>query len=439
MNENPIRIALLGAIIGLMAGSLVMLFRLAIEFSQALFLPGGEVGNYEALPAWLRFALPVAGALVLGLAFEKLPAGTRTVGIVHVLDSLRFRRQRLPLSNALVQFFGGLVAIVSGQSVDREGPGVHLGAVNASLLGRRIDLTHDEGYLLAGAGAAAGIAAAYNTPLAGVIFVIEVLRIRYAVFHIVPVIVAAATGAVIGQLVYGEHTQFNLGELSIGSLAELPIMILMGVIVGLIASAFIAFTRLAARTTIDWRPLPLFLCAGVVTGLLAQSAPQIMGLSYDAINRIFSDQLGITALLLILLAKFIATAIATGFRLPGGVIGPSLLLGATVGGIMEWLVQDSYPFYQESIGFYAIVGMVAMMGAILRAPLAALVALIELTGNLNIILPGLIAVVIAEIITRTLMGDQSIFTMLVRVKHSREALQQAQDTDTNESRVMDRD
>ncbi len=405
-----------------MAGLLVILFRLSIELGQVFLLPDSQVGNYEALPPWLRFSLPVAGAIILGLAFQRLPLETRSVGIVHVIDYMRFRKQPLPFSNAIVQFFGGLLAIISGHSVDREGPGVHLGAANAALLGQKMHITDDEDYLLTAAGGAAAIAAAYNTPLAGVIFVIEVFRIRYAVNHIVPVIVAAVMGAVISRLVYGHHPAFTVPDLAIGSLAELPIIMLMGVLIGVLAAAFIQSTALTAKYTIAWSPLKAFLFAGMVTGLLAQWAPSIMGVSYDAVNRIFMNGLNIQALLLLLAAKFIATSISIGARIPGGLIGPSLILGGAVGGLMEVLVKNSYPFYEGSAGFYAMIGMVAMMGATLRAPLAALVALMELTGNLHIILPGMIVVVTAEIATRALIGDKSAFTALLKIKHEKEAV-----------------
>ena len=422
MDRLLLRISLLGALTGLMAGLLVTLFRFSIELSQTWLLPDGQVGNYEALPGWLRFLLPVAGALLLALIFERLPAERRAVGVVHLLDYLRFRKQRLPFTNAIVQFFGGLIAIVSGNSVDREGPGVHLGAATASLIRKEIKLSEDESYLLAAAGGAAAIAAAFNTPLAGVIFVIEVLRVRYAINNIVPVIVASVVGAIIGRLVYGPSPAFDVPALSIGSLTELPVMLLMGVIIGLLAAAFIYAVQTTAHKTISWRPLYGFVAAGTITGVLAQWAPEIMGLSYDALSRIFQNVLGLQTLLLLVFAKLVATAVSVGVRLPGGLIGPSLVMGGALGGFIELLFIDWFPSYVGSVGFYAMIGMVAMMGAILRAPLAALVALIELTGNLNITLPGMIAVVSAEIATRALVGDMSAFTAMLKVQHEREAL-----------------
>ena len=418
-----LRIALLGAVVGLMAAVLVTLFRLCIEFSQQFLLPDGLIGNYEALSGWMRLFFPVFGALILGFLFEKLPVEKRAVGIVHVLDYLRFRKQQLPFSNAVVQFFSGLIAIVSGHSVDREGPGVHLGAVNATLLGRKLSLSEDEDYLLAAAGGAAAIAAAYNTPLAAVIFVIEVFRVRYAVNNIMPVIIATVIGTVISRLVYGDNPAFTVPSLSIGSLSELPVIVLMGILIGLIAAIFIKSCAFTATHTLGWRPLYAFLFAGLVTGLLAQWSPDIMGVSYDAVNRIFLDSMSLQALFLLLIAKLIATAISVGVRLPGGLIGPSLILGGAVGGLTELLVSDWYPFYRGSAGFYAMIGMVAMMGAVLRAPLASLVALMELTGNVNIILPGMIVVITAEIATRGLVGDMSAFTAMLKIKHQQEAAQ----------------
>jgi CIC family chloride channel protein len=318
---------------------------------------------------------------------------------------------------------GGLVAILTGHSVDREGPGVHLGAANAALVGWRIKLTEDEYYLLAAAGAAAAIAAAYNTPLAGVIFVIEVLRVRYAVNYVVPIIVASSIGAILSRIMYGHSPAFAVPALSIGSLSELPVIMLMGTLIGILAAAFITLLGLTAKLTINWRPLTAFVFAGVLTGVLAQWSPEIMGVSYDAIDRIFQSGLGAQALFILLMAKLVATAISVGARLPGGMIGPSLIIGGAVGGLTEILIADWFPLYKGSAGFYAMIGMVAMMGAILRAPLTALIALMELTGNLNIILPGMVAVVTGEIATRALVGDTSAFTAILKVQHEREATQ----------------
>ncbi|MCG6898406.1 MAG: chloride channel protein [Gammaproteobacteria bacterium] len=424
MDKSLLRISLLGALTGLMAGVLVILFRFSIEWTQRWMLPDGKIGNYEALPGWLRFLFPVAGALVLALIFERLPAARRNVGIVHMLDYLRFRKQALPFSNAVVQFFCGMLAIVSGNSVDREGPGVHLGAATSSVLGMRVRLSEDDSYLLAAAGGAAAIAAAFNTPLAGVIFVIEVLRLRYAINNIVPVIVASVVGAIISHIVYGPSPAFSVPAVSIGSLMELLVMLMMGVLIGLVGAGFVLAVQYTARMTISWRPLYAFVVAGFLTGILAQWSPEIMGLSYDALSRIFQNELGLQTLLLLLFAKLLATAVSIGMRLPGGLIGPSLVMGGAVGGFTELVLSEWHSLHIGSSGFYAMIGMVAMMGAVLRAPLAALVALIELTGNLNIILPGMIAVVSGEIAARSLIGDASAFTAMLKVQHAREATQQ---------------
>jgi H+/Cl- antiporter ClcA len=197
----------------------------------------------------------------------------RTVGVVHVLNYLRFRKQKLPFADAVVQFFGGYVAIITGHSLDREGPGIHLGAANAAIVGWSVKLNEDEYYLLALAGAAAAIAAAFNTPLAGVIFVIEIFRVRYAANYIIPIIVASSIGAIISRIIYGSSPSFEVPALSIGSLAELPIIMLMGLLIGIIAATFISLLGHTARLTLNWRPLIGFPLAGLVTGVLAQWSP----------------------------------------------------------------------------------------------------------------------------------------------------------------------
>jgi CIC family chloride channel protein len=156
--------------------------------------------------------------------------------------------------------------------------------------------------------------------------------------------------------------------------------------------------------------------AGLVTGLLAIAAPQIMGVSYDSVSVILQGQLGIGVLLTIAAAKLLATAAAIGLGLPGGLIGPSLVMGAAVGGSLGVLVELWYPGGSTAHPFYAMIGMGAMMAATLQAPLAALMALLELTANPRIIFPGMLAVVTASMVASEVFGKTSIFLMLLRAR-----------------------
>jgi CIC family chloride channel protein len=421
IERTLIRVTLFGAATGLIAGVVVLAFRWLIESGQIAILPGGQVGNYEGLEPWMRIALPMGGGLLLGLLFERLPAATRDVGVVHVLGNLRSAAGgRLPVRNAIVQFFFGAAAIVTGHSVDREGPGVHLGSTCGSFLGEHLGLSHRDRRTLIACGAAASVAAAFNTPLAGAIFGIEVMRFRYNIARFMPVIMAAVIGAVVVRVVRGPAPSFLVPRLGMQSVMELPAIALLGLVTGALAGLFTFSCERFARRFAGVRPAFGFVAAGLLTGILALAVPQIMGVGYDALEAMLTSGIAAPLLLGIVLFKLLATAVAVGFRVPGGLIGPTLVMGGAMGSLLHFGFGYVLPGDMASPGFYAIIGMVAMMGAVLQAPLAALIALLELTGTPNIILPGMLAVVSADIVCRLLMGRESVFVALLRVLKSAE-------------------
>ena len=424
MREKLLRLTLLGAATGVVSAGAVLAFRWLIEHSQVLFLPGGIVGNYEALAPWAVVALPVGGGLVLGLVFERLRPDLRDVGIVHVLVQLRLgARPVLPPGNGIVQFFAGTFAIACGHSVDREGPGVHLGAVAGNLVGSRADDL--DRVTLTACGAAAAIAAAFNTPLAGVVFVIEVLRLRYQIERFIAVITASVVGAVISRLYYGEAPAFAVHRLAQGALPELFLLGLLGLFTGLLAVGFVVLTEGTARFTRAWRPTLAFTLAGALTGLIGLAYPQILGVGYDTLDRILDNSLGGAVLIGLMLGKLVATAVSVGLRVPGGLIGPSLVIGGAAGGLMGVLVPRWADFATGSESFYAVIGMVSMMGAVLQAPLAALFALLELTADPDIILPGMTAVVCANVIARQVLRKESVFEHLLQLRDRPEGVADA--------------
>jgi len=416
-----LRLTLLGVVAGFLAGGVVLLFRTLVEIGQIWLLGLGTLGHYEGQQPWFRLILPVATGLALGLAFDRLPAGMRQVGVTHVLSHLQARgRKRLPPKNMLTQFFGAVVAIVGGHSVDREGPAVHLGAASASLLGRGQRTGAQQDTTLAACGAAAAIAAAFGTPLAGVIFVVEVLGVRYEVGRILPVIVAAVVGAVVGSLTSRffslAEPGFAVAPENLASNWELPTLVLLGFAIAALALAFIALSERIAQRTQRWRCTLVFPLAGLVTGLLALWRPEVMGTSYDTLGWLLLGEGDLLLVVSLALAKLLASGVAVGLRVPGGLIGPTLFIGGAAGSALGMALAFLSPSEPASPAFYATIGMVAMMGATLRAPLAALTALLELTANPNIILPGMIAVASAELITRLVHGKASIFDVLLAVQ-----------------------
>ncbi len=410
------QLAALGVVSGLLAGVVIILFRLVVDLGQAAWLPGGEADAFESLQPWLRLVVATAGGLLVGLFLQALSPAQRLVGVVHVMERLTYHQGHLPLRNMLVQFAGAAICLLSGHSVGREGPSIHLGAAAGSQVGQRLGLPNNSTRTLVACGTAAAIAASFNTPIAGVIFAMEVVMMEYTIAGFMPVILAAVSGAVLSRAVFGDATAFSVPPLDMLSLWELPWLVLIGLVLGTLSAAFI---RLLRASSAALPKVPLWLrttLAGAIVGLLAMAVPQIMGVGYDTVNGVLLGQVGLGLLLAIAACKLVATTLGLGLGLPGGLIGPTLVIGAAAGGALGVLGGMLVPEQASSPGFYAMVGMSAMMSATLQAPLAALMALLELTGNPNIILPGMLVVVIANLVTREVFKQESIYITLMRAR-----------------------
>ena len=399
--------AVLGIAAGLVTGIVILAFRTAVEVPLAWFL-AGDHEDFESLSFFVRGVLPFSGAILLAVLFSRLRPEHRMVGVVYVLKQLQTNQGYMSLRNTLVQFAGGMLAMWSGQSVGREGPAIHLGAASSSLIGEFLKLPDNSIRVLVGCGAAAAIAASFNTPIAGVIFSMEVIILEYTVTGFVPVVLAAVTATLVLQLVYGNMPAFEMPAVSMRSLSDIPFLVFEGVAIGMLAAAYIMLVReLSHRAPVKlWQR---YLIAGAVTGLAALGLPAVLGIGYDTVNLTLSGELGISVLLLACALKMITSTTSVAMGLPAGLIGPTLFIGATAGGLIgifgQWLAAD----YTSAPGFYVTMGMGAMMGAVLQAPLGAMMAVLELTHHANVILPAMLVIVIANITASELFRQRSIF------------------------------
>ncbi|WP_251358239.1 chloride channel protein [Kangiella sp. TOML190] len=416
--------AVIGLICGILAGGSNVLFRLFTESGLVLWAPDvlaseNQEQDFEGVSWQFRLLLPTIGGLVVGLVLQRLAPETRQVGVSHVLERLNYHQGNLPVKNAVTQFIVGGMTIASGQSVGREGPGIHLGSTSGSWLGRKLKLPNNSTRILVGCGCAAAISASFNTPLAGVVFAMEIIVMEYAVASFIPIILAAVAGAVMTQWVFGSDPAFDVpSHLDVQSLWEMPYFLLLGVIGGCVASAFIFLTRRVARASRKWPVWLKTFIAGSSVGVIAIGIPEVMGIGYDTVNGAIHNELFLKVLLFALVGKFIATIICSGLSLPGGVIGPTLFMGAMLGGVLGNIGGNVFPDHSSFEGFYAIIGMATLMSAVLQAPLAALMALLELTNNPNIILPGMFSIVVANMVVtqvfkqrafwETQMGDRGL-------------------------------
>ena len=400
------QLTLLGGIIGCLCGLLIVLFRLAIEMPLNGLLPFGHE-SFEALPAFSHFLLPIIGALTIGLIMHYIPKANRVVSVGHVLDRVHNHQGRLSAGNWLTQFTGGILCLWSGQSVGREGPAVLIGAGAASLTGQWLRLPNNSLSTLVGCGVAAAIAASFNTPIAGVIFAMEVILMRYTITGFIPIMMASVSGALITRICLGEELFFTVRHADI-DLHEMPFLLLAGVIIGLFAAIYMTIHLKMSR----FAHHPIFariLVAGLITGSLGLIYPEILGLGYDTINTAMQGGFAVYALLGIAIAKILATSISVGLGMPGGLIGPQLFIGACIGGVIGSMGSVLFPEIIDSPYIYVLLGMAAMMGSVINAPLAALTAVLELTYSPSIIFPSMLIIVISCLTTRTIMRREGIF------------------------------
>ncbi len=405
--DGGLLLAMLGLLCGLVAGAVLVAFRFGIETAQSGLLSGAGTEGYEALSPWWRLGLCVAGGILVGGLMHLAAPKARGVGIVHVLDRLAHHQAHLPLRNAVMQFVGASISIVAGHSVGREGPGVHLGAASGSLLGVGLGLPNNVVRTLVGCGVAASIAASFNTPLAGVIFAMEVVMMEYTISGFTPVILAAASAAALSRAVFGAEPVLSVPAVHFDSLAGLPLVLLTGLVAGTLAAIF---TRSLLRVGALLPGLPVgprMALGGLVAGLAALAVPEVMGVGYDTVDLALRGEGVMLTLAIIALAKVFATAAALGLGLPGGLIGPTLVIGATAGAATAMAAAQLGLGDASAVGLYALLGMGAMMAATLQAPLAALAAVLELTANPHVIMPALFALVTAQLVTRQLYRTES--------------------------------
>ena len=409
-----LQLALLGLLTGVLAGGVIVVFRLFVEGVQDGLLPGTGPENYEQLPVWARFALPLAAAVLLAIMFLRFARGLHVLGVARIMERMAYHQGQCTPRGFLLQFFGAAFAIIGGHSVGREGPHIFLGAAAGSLLGQQFSLPNNVIRTLVACGTAAGIAASFNTPLAGVVFALEVVMMEYTVASFIPVILAAVSATTLSNLVFGNDPAFAVPVLEMASLQELWLVLLLGVFAGAVSAAFIQAVQTTARLA---RPIPIWwrmLIAGGLVGTIAVFLPEVMGIGYDSVERALNGGLVLGLLVLLLIAKLLATACCIGLGVPGGMIGPALFIGAMLGAALASAASAMIIGIESPVGFYALLGMGAMMSGSLQAPLAALTAMLELTDNPEIIFPGMLAVVSAGITASAVFGKDSLFLTMLR-------------------------
>ncbi|WP_311945076.1 chloride channel protein [Halomonas piscis] len=402
------QLCVLGLVSGMITGALMVGFRTMLSLGASLYMPEGSPETFEQLTPWVRAGLPLLAVLLIGLWLGRLTPSGRKIGIAHVIERLTYHQGRFLRRNWFTQWWVGLVSVLGGLSAGREGPAIHLGAAAASGLGQYFRLPHNSLRVLVACGTAAGISASFNTPIAGVIFAMEVVMMEYTITGFMPVILASTVSGLIAQLAFGFEHAFQISDIALGSLANLPWIVVSALGIGLLAACFIQVARTATRLQ---RLSFGVRCAlvGVLVGSAAWFYPQVQGMGYDTLGLTFSGHPAVDVLLAVAVGKLLLTAFTVACGIPVSIIGPILVAGGAAGALFGLLGNQLMPGMSASTTVHAMLGTAAMMGAILQAPLAALMALLELTHTPNMMLPGMLTVVVACLTSRQLTGSKGFF------------------------------
>lgn len=434
--ERIVTIAVVGG-----AGLLIFYSMLLLGAFERTFLhiEGGLLELLSDTPWPLVLLAPALGGLAVGVLIERYSPESRGHGVAEVLESIAVHHSRIPARTAVFKGLTAAFTMASGGSVGREGPVVQIGSAVGSSIGQRLGVSRSQLRMLVGCGAAAGIAAAFDAPIAGAMFALEVILADFGVATFSPIVLSSVIATVVARAI---TTQERLTEATIAgdtiagvphreitqtgyrlvSAFEIGPYLVLGLICGIIALVFIAWLdradglfkgkwggwlgrNLAALP--GWaRPA----VGGLGVGLIGLAVPQALGAGYEAMNATLNEQYGVGLVLAALVGKLAATSLTLGSGGSGGSFFPSLFLGAMTGSAFGSLVHALFPLSSATSGAYSLVGMGAVVAGAVQGPLTGIIMMFELTGDYQIILPLMISCLSASLLVNRWLG-YSMYTL----------------------------
>jgi len=411
--DRLILLFLAAGLIGCSGSLLVLLFRDGFLDLRRIFVHSatGMVDLARDLPWWGRLALPTAGGALAGAILEYALKWVPRRGSDDYLEAIMLGDGRLGIRKTLLQSAASLCSISSGASIGREGPMVQLAAMAGSTLGRLFRLSPEDLRLLVACGAAAGLASAYNAPIAGLLFVVEIAFGRLSKQTLTPMIVAAVTAVAVAQHFFGVSPVYQIPEFSLNADWRIITYVGLGVLCGFVAPVFRysldasrkCFKRIGPSRTVTMA------LGGLSVGLIAIWVPGVWGNGYSEVSSILHTNWTWGALLIILAAKIVATSCSYGSGAVGGVFTPTLFVGAALGALYGHVFSHSASAQNAVFLSYVLVGMGSFLASMTYAPLMSILMVYELTHSYQIVLPLMLACVISHFIAHKFRED-SVYT-----------------------------
>ena len=407
---------LLSVIIGLFAGLAVVCFRITIDYMH-WWLLGPGIGASTSGPGAARIVLvPTLAGLLVAFVVQRIFPRVKGSGVAQTKSAVYVYDGYIPFDTVIGKFLTCALAIGSGQSLGPEDPSLQMGAGIASALGRRLHLSREKVRLIAPVGAAAGLAAAFNAPIAAVLFVIEEVIGTWSAGILGAVVLAAVGAAVVMRLFLGAEPLFQIPAYTMTHASELLSYAVLGVIGGFTSLIFVKLLQLVrarARRMPRWTLYVQPALAGIIIGGIGLKFPQIMGAGYEYMDQAMHGQFLWRTLVALALLKVLATSLSISSGAPGGMFAPTLFVGAMVGAAVGTVQHHFFPGSAGPVGAYALVGMGTLFAGFLRAPMTSVFMVLEVSGNYSIILPVLISNTIAYLIGRRFQ-ETPIFDVMTR-------------------------
>jgi CIC family chloride channel protein len=396
------RLALvLSLVIGALVGLIVVAFILLTGRLAAQMYPAGGAG-------WRRILVPTLGALVSGLLLYRYFPDARGSGIPQTRAAIFIHDGRITMRTVVGKFLCCATSLASGIALGREGPSVQIGAGISSVIARRLGLSRAQVRWLVPVGASAALAAAFNTPIAAVLFSLEEITGDLHAPILGSVVLSSTTSWMVLHLVLGDEPLFHVPAYQLVSQSELLIYVALGVIGGLGSVVFVKlllwlrlrFAKLPRRTA--WfQPV----IGGLAVGLIGYAVPEVLGVGYEQVDQVLSGDIVLQAVALFAVLKIFATAICYASGNAGGIFGPSMFIGAMIGAAVGHVAHAALPGVTASAGPYALVGMGTAFAGIIRTPLTSVIMIFEVTRDYTIIVPLMISNLIAFYISQRLQPE----------------------------------
>jgi CIC family chloride channel protein len=412
---------IIAIVIGVLAGFAAIGIRaLILAISNLSFSGDGTLlENIISTPWYWIIIIPMLGGLIVGPIIYFFAPEAKGHGVPEVMQSILLKSGVIRGRVAFVKTIASAITIGTGGSVGREGPIIQIGSSIGSMVGQFFRVPSKKLKTLVACGAAAGIAAAFNAPIAGALFAVEIILMDFAVAQFSPIVISSVMATVISRSFEGDFAAFIVPKYELVSPYEIGFYFVLGALSGVVSYLFIKALYFSEDHFDNKLKFPDYLkpvLGGLGVGLIALTFPQIMGVGYDTINNaLYGNMIWYIALALVFV-KILSTSITLGSGGSGGIFAPSLFMGAMLGYFFGSFVHQYFPTISASPGAYALVAMGGLVAGTTRAPITAIIIVFELTNDYNIILPLMITCIISTILSSKL-SRESIYTLKLLLRN----------------------